>query len=80
MLKKLLSFKILALLLILPACTGTKLTSTSVDKGGIVITPGDRLTVDLQDVVALNIQGYTVSLKSISPDFFNACKYSLNRI
>src|SRR5450759_2017630 len=72
MIKKLLSFRILILLMIFPACTGTKLTNPNVEKGGIIIQPGDKLTVDLQDIVALNIQNYTVSLKSITPDFATA--------
>jgi len=64
--------KVLLLLMIFPACTGSPTATPSVDKGGIVITPGESLTVDLQDVTALNISNYTVTLESITPDFANA--------
>jgi len=67
--KKILGLKIFLILLILPACTGTQLSTPSVDSGGLVITPGDKLTVDLQDVVNLNMTPYTVTLQSMPPDF-----------
>jgi hypothetical protein len=54
------------------SCTGNKLTNPNVEKGGLVVNPGEKLTVDLQDVVGLNIQTYKVTLKSIAPDFSKA--------
>ena len=55
-------------LLVLVACSG-KGTSVSNSAGGITITEGQKLTIDLEDVDALNVTNYTVTLRSISPDF-----------
>ena len=62
------------------ACTGkdiSSLTSLSVEKGGIVIVPGEKMTVDLQDVINMNVTDYTVTLKTITADFVSSPIYDL---
>jgi hypothetical protein len=61
--------KILILQIFLAACTGDLAVKTSTDQGGMVINPGEVLTIDLQDIVAMNISNYKVELKSISNDY-----------
>jgi hypothetical protein len=57
------------LTLLASACTGKLDLKVTSDQGGMVIRQGETLTVDLQDLVAMNLTEYKVELKSISNDF-----------
>ena len=55
--------------LILGACTGGKLSAPE-GAGGILILPGQKITVEMKDLVTdLAVNDYTLTLRSISPDF-----------
>ena len=51
------------------SCTGGKITEVTGTNGSIKITPGEKLTIDLADVVSMNMENYTVSLRAFNDDF-----------
>lgn len=51
------------------SCTGGPDAHITGDNGTIKIVPGSTLTVDLTDVIALNTDGFTLSLRSVEPDY-----------
>lgn len=59
---------LVALMLIASGCTGG-MESLPTRAGGIRISPGEQVHVDLQDIVALNPRRYNVILKTIGNDF-----------
>jgi hypothetical protein len=52
----------------LNACTGS-LTDPPDGAGSIKITPGQNIQVDLQDVFKLGVTEFTVTLRTLSPDY-----------
>ncbi len=57
-----------AISLLLGSCTGGE-NALPNRAGGIRIAPGERVHVDLQDIVALNPRRYNVVLKTVGPDY-----------
>ena len=59
---------LIALCFATASCTGGN-NATVQDPGAIKIAPGEVLIIDVQDVIALNVPEFTLSLRSISADY-----------